>query len=193
MKHVLPQLAFAYDALEPFIDAQTMEIHYSKHHQKYLDNFNAVLEKYPNLQEVQPEELLKQIATLQIDEKDKTALKNNGGGYVNHSFFWSILGPQKELSQTLIDEIIAEFGSVEEFKKIFTQAAVGHFGSGWAWLVKDENGKLKVYSLPNQDSPLSLGHTPLIVIDLWEHAYYLKYQNRRPEYIDNFWNILKLI
>jgi len=193
MKHELPRLAYTYDALEPFIDAQTMEIHYSKHHQKYLDNFNAVLEKYPNLQEIQPEELLKQIATLQIDEKDKTALKNNGGGYVNHSFFWSILGPQKELSQTLIDEIIAEFGSVEEFKKIFTQAAVGHFGSGWAWLVKDENGKLKVYSLPNQDSPLSLGHTPLIVIDLWEHAYYLKYQNRRPEYIDNFWNILKLI
>ena len=193
MKHELPRLAYAYDSLEPFIDAQTMEIHYSKHHQKYLDNFNAVLEKYPDLQEIQPEELLKQIATLQIDEKDKTALKNNGGGYVNHSFFWSILGPQKELSQTLTDEIIAEFGSVDEFKKIFTQVAVGHFGSGWAWLVKDENGKLKVYSLPNQDSPLSLGHTPLIVIDLWEHAYYLKYQNRRPEYIDNFWNILKLI
>ena len=193
MKHELPQLAYAYDALEPFIDAQTMEIHYSKHHQKYLDNFNAVLEKYPNLQEIQPEELLKQIATLQIDEKDRTAFKNNGGGFVNHSFFWSILGPQKELSQTLIDEIIAEFGSVDEFKKVFTQVAVGHFGSGWAWLVKDENGKLKVYSLPNQDSPLSLGHTPLIVIDLWEHAYYLKYQNRRPEYIDNFWNILKLI
>ncbi len=193
MKHELPRLAYAYDALEPFIDAQTMEIHYSKHHQKYLDNFNAVLEKYPDLQEIQPEELLKQISPLQIDEKDKTALKNNGGGYVNHSFFWSILGPQKELSQTLTDEIIAEFGSVDEFKKIFTQVAVGHFGSGWAWLVKDENGKLKVYSLPNQDSPLSLGHTPLIVIDLWEHAYYLKYQNRRPEYIDNFWNILKLI
>jgi len=193
MKHELPHLAFKYDALEPFIDAQTMEIHYSKHHQKYLDNFNAVLEKYPNLQELKAEDLLKQIATLQIDEKDKTALKNNGGGYVNHSFFWSILGPQKEPSQTLIDEIIAEFGSVDEFKKTFTQVAVGHFGSGWAWLVKDENGKLKVYSLPNQDSPLSLGHTPLIVIDLWEHAYYLKYQNRRPEYVDNFWNIMKLI
>jgi len=170
-----------------------MEVHYSKHHQKYLDNFNAVLEKHPELQELQPEELLKQLPTLQIDEADKKAIKNNGGGYVNHNFFWSILGPQKQLDNALIEEITKEFGSIDEFKKLFTLSAVGHFGSGWAWLVRDENGKLKVYSLPNQESPLSLGHTPLLTLDIWEHAYYLKYQNRRPEYVDNFWNVLKLI
>jgi len=193
MKHELPRLAYAYNALEPYIDAATMEVHYSKHHQKYLDNFNAVLEKYPDLQELSGEDILKKISTLQVDEKDRIAIKNNGGGYVNHSFFWSILGPQKELNQALTEEITKEFGSIDEFKKAFTQASVGHFGSGWSWLVRDENDKLKVYSLPNQDSPLSLGHTPLIALDLWEHAYYLKYQNRRPEYVDNFWNVLKII
>ncbi|HPU95196.1 MAG TPA: superoxide dismutase [Candidatus Gracilibacteria bacterium] len=193
MKHELLPLNYSYDALEPYIDAATMEVHYSKHHQKYLDNFNAVLEKHPELQELQPEELLKQLPTLQIDEADKKAIKNNGGGYVNHNFFWSILGPQKQLDNALIEEITKEFGSIDEFKKLFTLSAVGHFGSGWAWLVRDENGKLKVYSLPNQESPLSLGHTPLLTLDIWEHAYYLKYQNRRPEYVDNFWNVLKLI
>jgi len=193
MKHELLPLNYSYDALEPYIDAATMEVHYSKHHQKYLDNFNAVLEKHPELQELQPEELLKQLPTLQIDEVDKKAIKNNGGGYVNHNFFWSILGPQKQLDNALVEEITKEFGSIDEFKKLFTQTAVGHFGSGWAWLVRDENSKLKVYSLPNQDSPLSIGHTPLLTLDIWEHAYYLKYQNRRPEYVDNFWNVLKLI
>ena len=128
----------------------------------------------------------------------KKILKNNGGGHLNHSLFWKIMGPQKEIDQTLIDEITKEFGLVEEFKKIFAQTAISHFGSGWAWMVRDEAGKLKIYSLPNQDSPLISPphlnpHTPIIGLDVWEHAYYLKYQNRRAEYVENWWNVLKLI
>lgn len=192
-KHTLPQLPYGYDALEPYIDAKTMEIHHTKHHQAYVDKLNAALEKYPELQEKPLEDLMRELGGLGIDEKDKTAIRNHGGGHLNHSLFWETMGPQKEINEVLVKEIEADFGSLERFKKDFSEAAANHFGSGWAWLVKDENGKLKVYSLPNQDCPLMKNHTPIIGLDVWEHAYYLKYQNRRPEYIEAWWNALKLL
>lgn len=203
MKHELPQLAYAYDALEPYIDAQTMEIHHTKHHQGYIDKLNTVLEKYPDLQEMTVEDLLKNLNSLAVEENDRIAIRNHGGGHANHSFFWQIMGPvtpqthggktKKEIDEKLFSDIKSEFGSIEEFKKQFTQAALNRFGSGWAWLVRDGNGKLTVMSTANQDSPLTLGHQPLIGLDVWEHAYYLKYQNRRSEYIENWWNVLKLL
>ncbi len=189
----LPKLNYAYDALEPFVDALTMEIHHSKHHQTYLTNFNTVLEKYPALQALTGEEILKNLNTLEVSEEDRKKIKNHGGGFVNHSLFWEIMGPNKELNEQLIADINSEFGSVEKFKADFTQSAIGQFGSGWAWLVYDENNKLKIYSLPNQDSPLTIGHKPMFCLDVWEHAYYLKYQNRRADYVNNWWNVLKLI
>jgi len=189
----LPKLNYAYDALEPFVDALTMEIHHSKHHQTYLTNFNTVLEKYPALQALTGEEILKNLNTLEVSEEDRKKIKNHGGGFVNHSLFWEIMGPNKELNEQLITDINSEFGSVEKFKADFTQSAIGQFGSGWAWLVYDENNKLKIYSLPNQDSPLTIGHKPMFCLDVWEHAYYLKYQNRRADYVNNWWNVLKLI
>ncbi len=192
MKHELPKLLYSYDALEPYIDTGTMKIHHSKHHQAYVDKLNVVLEKYPDLADKNLEELLRNLPSLAMEEADKTALKNNGGGHFNHSLFWQVMAPQKEVDESLIEELKSSFNSFEEFKKVFSDAAVKQFGSGWAWLVKDEAGKLKVYSLPNQDSPLTLGHTPIFCLDVWEHAYYLKYQNRRAEYIENWWNILKL-
>jgi len=193
MKYELPPLPYSYDALEPYIDAKTMEIHHTKHHQAYTDKLNAVLEKYPDLSATPIEELFRNFATLQMSDADKTTLRNNGGGYVNHNLFWEIMGPKKEVDEGLSKEIIQTFGSVGEFKKLFTEAALNQFGSGWAWLVRDENGKLQIYSTPNQDSPYLKGHTPIICLDVWEHAYYLKYQNRRAEYIENWWNVLKLI
>ena len=198
MKYTLPSLPYAYDALEPYIDAHTMEIHHTKHHQGYIDKLNAVLDKYPELAEKKLEDLIGNLHDLPMAEDDKKILKNNGGGHLNHSLFWQIMGPQKSVDQVLVDELIGIFGSVEEFKKLFTQTAVSHFGSGWAWLVRDDAGKLKIYSLPNQDSPLMHpphlnGHTPIIGLDVWEHAYYLKYQNRRAEYVENWWNVLKLL
>ena len=193
MKYELPQLPYAYDALEPHIDTRTMEIHHTKHHQGYVDKLNAVLEKYPYLQNKPLEDLMRGLDTLKVDEKDKTAIRNHGGGHLNHSLFWQIMAPAKELNEVLIKEISDDFGSMDEFKKLFTEAAASHFGSGWAWLVKDESNRLKVYSLPNQDSPYLKSHTPIIGLDVWEHAYYIKYQNRRPEYIEAWWNILKLI
>jgi Fe-Mn family superoxide dismutase len=193
MKHTLPQLPYAYDALEPYIDAKTMEIHHTKHHQAYIDKLNAVLEKYPELQNQPAEELLKNLDSLKVDEADRTAIRNNGGGYLNHSLFWEIIGPKKEIDQKLVQDLNATFGSIEEFKKQFTDAATKFFGSGWVWLARDEASKLHLHGLPNQDSPYLLNHTPIITLDLWEHAYYLKYQNRRPEYIENWWKVLKLI
>ncbi len=193
MKYQLPQLPYAYDALEPYIDGQTMQIHHTKHHQGYVDKLNAVLEKYPEHLERPLEELMKIWEHLPMDAADKTALRNHGGGHLNHSFFWQIMAPQKEVDEKLVSEISATFGSVDEFKKAFAQTAVGHFGSGWAWLVRNELDRLEVYSLPNQDSPYLKGNTPLIGLDVWEHAYYLKYQNRRAEYIENWWNVLKLL
>jgi Fe-Mn family superoxide dismutase len=193
MKYELLPLPYSYDALEPYIDAKTMEIHHTKHHQAYTDKLNAVLEKYPDLSATPIEELFRNFATLQMSDADKTTLRNNGGGYINHNLFWEIMGPKKEVNEKLLEEIIQAFGSVDEFKKLFTEAALNQFGSGWAWLVRDENGKLQIYSTPNQDSPYLKGHTPIICLDVWEHAYYLKYQNRRAEYIESWWNVLKLI
>lgn len=193
MNYTLPSLPYSYDALEPYIDAKTMEIHLTKHHQAYVTNLNTVLAKYPQLADEKLEDLLRSLDTLQMDDKDRKMLRNHGGGHLNHSFFWTIMGPKKEVDENLLSEVKKEFGSVDEFKKLFTETAAKHFGSGWAWLVKDTSGKLQVYSLPNQDSPYLTNHTPLICLDVWEHAYYLKYQNKRPEYIENWWNVLKLL
>jgi len=193
MKYELPPLPYSYDALEPYIDARTMEIHHTKHHQAYVNNLNAVLEKYPDLQDKKLEDLMRTLSSSAFSEKDRITFKNHGGGHLNHSLFWQIMGPKKEIDEALLAEIKKEFGSLEEFKKLFSQAAISHFGSGWAWLVRDENHQLKVYSLPNQDSPLLQGHTPIIGLDVWEHAYYLKYQNRRNEYVEAWWHVLKLL
>ncbi len=193
MKYELPKLSYSYDALEPYIDAKTMEIHHSKHHQFYIDKLNTALEKYPTIADRKLEELIKDLPNSTIDEADKKAIHNNGGGHLNHSFFWQIMGPKKEINEALFEEIKATFGSQEEFKKIFSNTAATHFGSGWAWLARDEQNKLQIYSLPNHDFPYLKGHQPIIVLDLWEHAYYLKYQNRRAEYIENWWNVLKLL
>lgn len=192
-KFELPKLNYAYDALEPYIDAKTMEIHYSKHHQAYVDKLNAVLEKYPELQGRPVEELLMDLANLKVDEADRTAIKNHGGGHANHSLFWKMMDPANRKDETLIVEITATFGSVDDFKKQFTDIATKQFGSGWAWLARDEQNKLQIYSTSNQDSPYSKGHVPVICLDVWEHAYYLKYQNRRPEYIENWWQVIKLV
>ena len=193
MKFELPKLPYAYDALEPYIDSRTMEIHHTKHHQTYVDKLNAAVEKYPDLEKMSVEELLKNLDKLKVEEADRTAIRNHGGGHANHSFFWQIMGAKKEMDKKLVADIASTFGSMDEFKKQFTDAATKLFGSGWAWLARDENGKLHLHGLPNQDSPLMHGHTPVIGLDVWEHAYYLKYQNRRPEYIDAWWQVLKLI
>ena len=170
-----------------------MEIHLNKHHQAYLDKFNGVLEKNPQLKYDSAEEILINLNNLEVSEDDKKMLKNHGGGFVNHDFFWKLMGPEKEVDKDLAAEIKTAFGSVEDFKTKFSATAVGQFGSGWTWLVRDENKNLKIYSLPNQDSPLTLGHQPIFGLDVWEHAYYLKYQNKRAEYIENWWNVVKLI
>lgn len=193
MIYQLPPLTYSYNALEPYIDTRTMEIHYIRHHQAYVDNLNKVLEKNPKIADIKLEDLLGRLLTLSLDEKDKRMIRNHGGGHLNHSFFWKIMGPGKEIDENLVKDIKEEFGTTEEFKKLFSQIAVSHFGSGWAWLVKNKEGKLKVYSLPNQDSPYLTGDTPLIGLDVWEHAYYLKYRNRRAEYIENWWKVLKII
>jgi len=193
MKYELPPLPYAYDALEPYIDAQTMEIHHTKHHQAYIDKLNATLEKNPAIAETPVEELLKTLDSLKISDADKLMIRNHGGGYLNHKLFWEIMGADKEQDQGLIDDINKTFGSMDAFKQEFTEAATTQFGSGWAWLARDENDKLHIHKMPNQDSPYLHGHTPIIGLDVWEHAYYLKYQNRRPEYIENWWSVLKLI
>jgi len=191
--YTLPDLSYKYDALEPYIDKTTMEIHHTKHHQTYIDKLNSVLEKYPELLNKPLADLLRELISLPIDEADKVAIRNNGGGHANHSLFWEIMSPEKSVDEKLAKEIIATFGSVEEFKEKFTQSALTRFGSGWAWLVKNSVGKLEVYSTANQDSPYLQGHIPVFGIDVWEHAYYLKYQNRRPEYVTNWWQVLKLL
>lgn len=193
MKYQIPVLSYSYDALEPYIDKETMEIHHAKHHQAYTNNLNAVLEKYPQFTDEKLEDLLGKLDSLKMDEKDRKMLRNHGGGHLNHSFFWQIMGAKKAVDEKLVGEIKSTFSSVEEFKKLFTETASKHFGSGWAWLARNLNGALEVYSLPNQDSPYLKGHTPVIGLDVWEHAYYLKYQNRRPEYVENWWHVLKLI
>ncbi|HEU4741609.1 MAG TPA: superoxide dismutase [Meiothermus sp.] len=186
----LPDLPFDKAALEPHIDAQTMEIHHGKHHAAYVNNLNAALEKAPEIQGWSLEELLSKIN--QVPEAIRTAVRNNGGGHHNHTLFWDILTPGGSTTPTgkLAEAINSSFGSFDELKKQLTQAGVTRFGSGWAWLVKDKNGQLKIYSTANQDSPLMEGDTPLLGIDVWEHAYYLKYQNRRPDYLAAIWNVI---
>ncbi len=189
MKHELPKLPYEYSALEPYIDAQTMEIHYSKHHNGYVDKLNAALEKYPDLQEKSVRELIENLDA--IPEDIRTAVRNNGGGHLNHSMFWSLM--QKSAGQKPEGEVLElinkKFGSMEEFKTQFSNAAATRFGSGWAWLVV-KNGELEVMSTANQDNPVSEGYEPILGLDVWEHAYYLKYQNKRPEYIENWFNVI---
>lgn len=193
MKYELPVLPYRYDALEPIIDARTMEIHHTKHHQAYTDKLNAVLEKYPSFAQRPLADLLREIDVLEIEEADRKALRNNGGGYLNHSLFWQIMDPAATRDEALVAEIEQTFGTIDEFKAKFTETALGRFGSGWAWLVRSADDALKVYSTANQDSPLMKGDMPIIGLDVWEHAYYLQYQNRRPEYIEQWWNVVKLI
>lgn len=190
--HNLPKLPYSFDALEPHFDAQTMEIHYTKHHQGYADKFNAVIEKYPEISQMKLEDIFRNLNNLIVENGDKKTIKNFGGGFINHNIFWENLSPEKQIDNDLVKEIEETFGSIEKFKEEFSKAAATQFGSGWAWLVRDENGKLKVYSLPNQDSPYTLGHEPIFNLDVWEHAYYLKYQNKRADFIEAFWSALKL-
>ncbi len=183
MQYTLPPLQFAYDALEPSIDTQTMQIHHTKHHQTYVDKLNAALATHPEVTAASLEELLQNITAL--PEDIQKAVRNHGGGHSNHSLFWSILSPEKKQpSEALQTRIAADFGSFDSFVTALKDAAVGHFGSGWAWLVQDASGKLLVRSTPNQDSPYMDQQTPILGIDVWEHAYYLKYQNKRPDYIE---------
>jgi Fe-Mn family superoxide dismutase len=188
MKHTLPALPYAYDALEPAIDAKTMEIHHTKHHQAYIDKLNAALEKHPDIAEKTVEELVADIEG--VPEDIRTAIRNNGGGHLNHSFFWDIMTPGgAELGGALKDMLESTFGSIDAFKEKFATEGVGRFGSGWVWLVLD-GSKLDIVSTPNQDNPVSSGKTPILGLDLWEHAYYLKYQNKRPDYIKAWWEVV---
>jgi superoxide dismutase, Fe-Mn family len=190
MSYTLPQLPYAFDALEPAIDARTVEIHYTKHHMTYLNNLNAAVEKHPALFEQSIESVLSNLN--QFPEDIRTAVRNNGGGYYNHILYWNVMGAgHGGEPQVKLGEAIAKiFGSFVTFKQEFEKAALGRFGSGWAWLNKDKSGKLLITSTPNQDSPLSEGLYPVLGVDVWEHAYYLKYQNRRAEYLSNWWNVV---
>lgn len=188
MAYELPSLDYAYNALEPHIDARTMEIHHTKHHQTYITNVNAALEGHPDLAAKSVEDLVSDLNA--VPEGIRTAVRNNGGGHANHSFFWKVIGPNAGGTPKgkLADAINRECGSFDNLKDAFLKAAATRFGSGWAWLsVKD--GKLVVHSTANQDSPLMEGATPVIGLDVWEHAYYLNYQNRRPDYVAAFWNV----
>lgn len=189
MTYTLPDLPYAFDALEPYIDEETMHLHHDKHHNTYVTNLNAAIEKHPELGEKTIEELLSDMDAVPTDIK--TAVRNNGGGHANHSFFWKIMAPNAGGEPTgAIKEAIDEaFGNFATFKEEFKKAAAGRFGSGWAWLVM-ENGKLAITSTANQDSPLMEGKTPILGLDVWEHAYYLKYKNVRPDYIEAFWNVV---
>ncbi|HQU71206.1 MAG: superoxide dismutase [Calditrichaeota bacterium] len=190
MSFELPPLPYAYDALEPHIDQATMKIHHDLHHGGYVSKLNAALDGHGDLQSKTIEAILSNLGA--VPEGIRGAVRNNGGGHYNHSIFWSTLSAHGggEPKGALGDAIKAAFGSFEAFKEAFSNAAATRFGSGWAWLVKDGNGKLSVTSTPNQDNPISDGLTPLLGLDVWEHAYYLKYQNRRPEYIGAFWNVV---
>lgn len=191
MTHTLPELPYGLDSLEPYIDAETMQIHHTKHHQTYVDKLNDALKDQPDLADKPLEELLSSLDAL--PDQIRTAVRNNGGGHWNHSFFWKVMTPKAGGTPTgsLTETINKTFGSFENFKKEFTAAATGRFGSGWAWLVKNSSDELKVLSTPNQDNPIT-EHTgtPILGLDVWEHAYYLKYQNRRPEYVENWWNVV---
>jgi superoxide dismutase, Fe-Mn family len=189
MAFTLPPLPYPTDALEPHIDKMTMEIHHGKHHNAYVTNLNAAIEKAPELASKSLEDLVKGINS--VPEAVRTAVRNNGGGHLNHSMFWLIMAPKAGGAPTgaIADAINSSFGSFDKFKEQFKAAAVGRFGSGWAWVV-DQGGKLVIESMPNQDNPMMDGKKPVFGIDVWEHAYYLKYQNRRPDYIDAWWNVV---
>jgi Fe-Mn family superoxide dismutase len=186
----LPELGYAYNALEPHIDARTMEIHHGKHHAAYTNNLNAALEKHTDLHQRSAEDLLKNLNAL--PEDIRTAVRNNGGGFINHNLFWEIMRPggSNKPGGKLAKEIDSAFGSFDALKEALTKAATTRFGSGWGWLVLDSSGKLAVTSTANQDSPIMDGQKPIIGIDVWEHAYYLNYQNRRPDYIAAWWNVV---
>ena len=189
MAHTLPPLPYPTDALEPHIDKMTMEIHHGKHHNAYVTNLNAAIEKAPELASKSVEDLVKGINS--VPESVRTAVRNNAGGHLNHSMFWLIMGPKAGGAPTgaIADAINSSFGSFDKFKEQFKAAAVGRFGSGWAWVI-DQGGKLAIESTPNQDNPLMDGKKPVFGIDVWEHAYYLKYQNRRPDYLAAWWNTI---
>ncbi len=187
MSYSLPALPYEYGALEPYIDEQTMVIHHTKHHQTYIDKLNVALEKFPDLAAKPVEALIANLAT--IPEEIKSAVQNHGGGHLNHSFFWLLLKKEVAFDGPATEAITKQFGSFDQFKTTFTQAALNRFGSGWTWLV-DNNGQLEIISTPNQDSPLTQGKTPILGLDVWEHAYYLKYQNKRPDYIEAFFQVI---
>lgn len=192
--HVLSPLPYAYDALEPYLDAATMKLHHDKHHQAYIDKLNQALDKYPELQKLAPEDLLKQYQQLVVDKLPadiQTAIRNHGGGVVNHNQYWEMMspdGPREPLGD--LREAIRAMGGFDKFKTSLMDLAMKQFGSGWAWLVLDQERNLQMYSLPNQDSPLAQQHIPLLGVDVWEHAYYLKYQNRRNDYLEAIWHVL---
>jgi Fe-Mn family superoxide dismutase len=189
LAYELPSLPYAYEALEPFIDRETLHVHHDKHHQAYLNNLIAALDKHPELKKKSPEELL--IELDRVPEDIATAVRNNCGGHVHHAIYWTMMKPGGGGEPTgKIAEIIAEFGGFEAFKSKFNDAGLKHFGSGWVWLVRAPAGKYEIITTPNQDSPLTRGFYPILVNDVWEHAYYLKYQNRRAEYLQAFWNVV---
>ncbi len=190
MAFELSPLPYNYDALDPYIDAQTMQVHHDLHHQAYVNNLNAALEKYPELQSKSPEELIKDLSSLPQDIAG--AVRNNGGGHVNHTMFWQIMAPNagKEPTGAIAEAISDNFGDFESFKQKFNDAGTKQFGSGWVWLVRTSEGKIEITSSPNQDNPMSNGHFPIMGNDVWEHAYYLKYQNRRAEYLKQWWNVV---
>lgn len=189
MKHELPKLDYAFNDLEPSLDALTMEIHYTKHHQAYINKLNDALKDYPEWQEKSVEDILRSLEA--APEKIRLAVKNNGGGHFNHSLFWRTLVPGGgEAKSGLAQAINKKFEGFDKFKELFSQTAATFFGSGWVWLVLNNNNELEIIALPNQDCPISRGLKPILVIDLWEHAYYLKYQNRRAEYIEAWWKVI---
>jgi Fe-Mn family superoxide dismutase len=196
MAYELPKLPYDYNALEPHIDARTMEIHYTKHHQAYVTNLNNAIKGKADLEKKSVEDLIRDLNS--VPEEIRTAVRNNGGGHANHSFFWKIMGPNAggEPKGKLADDIKSTFGGFDQFKEKFAAAGAGRFGSGWAWLIRNASGKLEIVSTANQDSPLmgkgvaGAEGTPILGIDVWEHAYYLNYQNRRPDYIKAWWNVV---
>jgi len=190
MSYTLPPLPYAFDALEPHIDARTMEIHHDKHHAAYINNLNAALKDHPELAAKPVNELIADLSA--VPEAIRPAVRNNGGGHSNHTFFWEIMGPGKGGAPvgTLAEAITKTFGSYDEFKAKFEEAGVKRFGSGFAWLIVNKQGQLEIISLPNQDSPYMDGNKPVIANDVWEHAYYLNYQNRRPDYLKAWWNVV---
>lgn len=189
MEFTLPQLPYSYGDLEPHIDGRTMEIHHTKHHQAYIDKLNEALQKHPELSDKNLDQLLTDLEA--IPEDIRGAVRNHGGGHYNHSLFWTIMAKEGgDMSTHLKENIDTAFGNFDSFKEQFSTAAKGVFGSGWAWLTVDANGKLSIESTPNQDTPIMQGRTPIMGLDVWEHAYYLNYQNRRPDYLEAWWNIV---